>query len=267
MHFLSIISSAVLAIYIVWESLRSPAMYRRLKQAVDSGEGGARARFYRKVCWFEGISAMLALLALGFDWTRLTPSLLELNSSSFATWWRSPFEQHDNSFIYGLAIGLAMAVAGFIVAMRIIRHRTPKAVRNAAHRQPRFLPDFSYLLPTSPRERMLFALVALSAGICEEVVFRAWLMDSLHRWGHLQGWILAIVAALLFGLAHYYQGVPGVLVTSILGLFFCGLYVGSGTLLVPIVLHTLVDLRWAVFPSIPGIAPHRPAAGTGGTAV
>jgi membrane protease YdiL (CAAX protease family) len=59
-----------------------------------------------------------------------------------------------------------------------------------------------------------------------------------------------ITAAVLFGLVHYYQGLPGILVTGFLGLVLCGLYVATGTLLVPIVVHALIDLRVALFPSL-----------------
>jgi membrane protease YdiL (CAAX protease family) len=47
----------------------------------------------------------------------------------------------------------------------------------------------------------------------------------------------------LFGLAHAGQGVKGVLATAAMGLLFGWLYVASGTLLLPMVLHALVDLR------------------------
>jgi membrane protease YdiL (CAAX protease family) len=34
-----------------------------------------------------------------------------------------------------------------------------------------------------------------------------------------------------------------------LGLIFCGLYVASGNLMVPIALHAIIDLRWALPPA------------------
>jgi len=98
------------------------------------------------------------------------------------------------------------------------------------------------------RERLLFALVALSAGLCEEVVFRAWLLDVLHQLG-LSGLVLVGTASAVFGLAHYYQGIVGIVVTGLLAVVFCGLYFVSGTLWVPIVIHAIVDLRAAVMPS------------------
>ena len=100
-------------------------------------------------------------------------------------------------------------------------------------------------------------LVALSAGLCEEVVFRAWLLDVLHQIG-LAGLTLVVVASVVFGLAHIYQGVLGIVVTGGLGLVFCGLYFASGTLWLPIVIHAIIDLRIAVMPSL--TAPVRDAS-------
>jgi uncharacterized protein len=256
MHLFSAICSLILTAYLIWESARSPRIYRELKQAIDRGDTDARAKFYYKIYWFEAVSAALALASFGLRWSLLNPARLGFEQSSFADWWRAPFGGHDNGFLIGLLIGVGIALVAFTVAIKFIRRRA-SAKPSPSVRQSRFVPDFSYLLPTSARERLLFALVAVSAGVCEEIVFRAWLLNALHSWGRLQGWTLVLLASVLFGIAHYYQGIAGVVATTVLGVFFCGLYVGSGTLLYPIIVHTLVDLRWAVFPSMPGMAARR----------
>jgi membrane protease YdiL (CAAX protease family) len=257
MHLLSLFCSFILAIYLIWDSARTPALYRKLKKAIDEGQFRERSRFYYQVYWFEGISAALALAALGFDRNRLNPARLGFDNSSFGVWLHPLFVDRGIRFVIGVALLFGM-VAGTVLAVMIGRRRSPQVVAPAP-RQSRFVPDFSYLLPTCGRERLLFALVAVSAGICEEIVFRAWLLDALHSGARLQGWPLVLVASVAFGVGHYYQGVAGVLSTTFLGLVFCGLYIVTGTLLLPILVHTLVDLRWAVLPSIPGLAPQRPA--------
>ena len=57
------------------------------------------------------------------------------------------------------------------------------------------------------------------------------------------------MAAVLFGLAHSYQGIAGMVLTAFAGLLFCGLYVATGSLLFPILLHILVDVRFAILPA------------------
>ena len=52
-----------------------------------------------------------------------------------------------------------------------------------------------------------------------------------------------IVATALFGLLHLYQKAVGVLFATVLGVLFAYLYLVSGNILVPIVVHALIDLR------------------------
>jgi len=113
----------------------------------------------------------------------------------------------------------------------------------------RFIPDIATLIPTTGRERLIFAAVAISAGICEEIVFRGWLLYFLHAPIGITGSMLVLFAALLFGLCHIYQGPTGVFGATGAGVLLTGVYVVTGTLLVPIVLHALIDLRMAIVPS------------------
>ncbi len=52
-----------------------------------------------------------------------------------------------------------------------------------------------------------------------------------------------LVAAVVFGLAHLYQGVAGVLLTSVLAVALGALNVATDSLLPGMVLHVLIDLR------------------------
>ncbi|QWT20169.1 CPBP family intramembrane metalloprotease [Bacillus sp. NP157] len=56
---------------------------------------------------------------------------------------------------------------------------------------------------------------------------------------------VAVVSAVVFGLVHVYQGAMGVLATGLLGGVLCLLYVLTGSLLLPIVIHFIVNLRAA----------------------
>lgn len=110
------------------------------------------------------------------------------------------------------------------------------------------------LLPRTDSERRLFSAVALTAGIGEEVVYRGFgiavlaaLAPSLPWWG------LVALAGVGFGLAHAYQGVAGILTTGLLGSVLAAVYLDTGSLLVPVALHALVDLRFLAVP--PDVLP------------
>src|SRR5215469_12114 len=116
---------------------------------------------------------------------------------------------------------------------------------------------FSYRLP-SVRENLirpswlkLLALpMALFAGILEEWVFRAMLMNHMANQG--EGVALQIlVSGLLFGLAHGIWGIFGksligtlgpIIVTGVLGSLLAVVYIASGRLLMPaIAAHFVID--------------------------
>jgi uncharacterized protein len=101
-------------------------------------------------------------------------------------------------------------------------------------------PGVRTVLPSTPREARVFVGVALTAGICEEVLYRGYL---LWYWQSLVPPGIAIVAAILaFGLGHAYQGVRGIFATGIAGAVAMAVYLLTGSLLAPIVLHAALDL-------------------------
>ncbi|HYT09254.1 MAG TPA: CPBP family intramembrane glutamic endopeptidase [Mycobacteriales bacterium] len=104
--------------------------------------------------------------------------------------------------------------------------------------------EVSALLPRTAAERRAFAGLAVTAGICEEVLYRGVLLAiAVAVLPGLAPWRLVVLSALAFALAHAYQGVAGMLTALVLGGSLAVLYVGSGSLLLPVVYHVLVDLR------------------------
>ncbi len=104
------------------------------------------------------------------------------------------------------------------------------------------LGDIGALLPRTRGELPYGVGLAVSAGVFEETMFRLALPALLF--GILPSGPLAFAAAtLLFGALHLYQKWVGVLTATLLGIVFAYLYLVSGTIVVPIIVHTLVDLR------------------------
>lgn len=102
--------------------------------------------------------------------------------------------------------------------------------------------DIRALLPRNRGELPYGAGLAVTAGIVEELLFRLALPALLF--GIVgDGPVAFLGAAVVFGLLHIYQGPLGMLFAFVLGLVFTAFYVLSGTIVVPIVLHALIDLR------------------------
>jgi uncharacterized protein len=75
------------------------------------------------------------------------------------------------------------------------------------------------ILPASRTELIPYIGLALTAGICEEFLYRGFVMAALGRVG-LAGWVVVLASSALFGLAHAYQGWGGVAATFVIGIVF-----------------------------------------------
>lgn len=75
------------------------------------------------------------------------------------------------------------------------------------------------ILPQSSRELAVYLLLTLTAGICEEFLYRGFAMAALLRVG-LPAWSVILISSVLFGLAHLYQGRGGFLSTLVVGTVF-----------------------------------------------
>jgi membrane protease YdiL (CAAX protease family) len=154
-------------------------------------------------------------------------------------------------------LGLVATVAVYLV----VRRRLPAAAPAGAE-------AVLALLPRTFAERRAFVGLAVTAGICEETLYRGFLIAVagalLPGLGVVE---LVAVSAVLFGLAHLYQGPLGVLGTGVLGGCLAVLYLGSGSLLLPACYHILLDLRVLLLP-LPGACPgrgrHAVGSGPGG---
>ncbi|MCA8911796.1 MAG: CPBP family intramembrane metalloprotease [Planctomycetes bacterium] len=110
---------------------------------------------------------------------------------------------------------------------------------------------FSWLLPRTQFERVLWIVVSLHAGVCEELFFRGYVFGVLNHIG--PWWAAGIVGSLMFGMGHSYQGVRGVASTAVIGMLAIGLYLLTGSLWVGMFAHAVYDMqggefgRWALY--------------------
>ena len=101
-----------------------------------------------------------------------------------------------------------------------------------------------FFMPVTREERWWFALVCLTAGICEEILFRGFLIHYFRGLPLSLGLMGAvIVSSVVFGFEHLYQGVAGVISTAVLGFALAAVYLVTGNLLAPMILHALIDFR------------------------
>ena len=82
-------------------------------------------------------------------------------------------------------------------------------------------------------------LLAVQAAVTEELIFRGYLLNLAAEVMPVGGAVA--LQALLFGLSHFKQGLPGVLQNTIIGLIWGILVVVYNSLLVSIVAHFVGD--------------------------
>lgn len=126
-----------------------------------------------------------------------------------------------------------------VLVLRLDRWRRPgRSLLDA------LLRPLAPLLPHTRAERWAFAGVALTAGLTEELLYRGYLPWFLALAAPVGGYGGALlVSSVAFGLGHAWQGLRVVVLAGLAGLGLASLAFSTGSLLLPVLLHVLVDLR------------------------
>ncbi|QIG79111.1 CPBP family intramembrane glutamic endopeptidase [Stakelama tenebrarum] len=194
--------------------------YQRFKkQALRIGEPALLREYRLTLVWLGALLA--ATVALWVDMGRALTGLVT----------REPIWGLD-SLATGLAVGMG--------AMILVRPLWIAASRKMADQFAQAVGDLALFLPKSGRALRWGLLVSVAAGVAEEIAYRGYLLPYFEAM--LPAWAAIAASSMLFGLAHAYQGAGGVVVTGLLGAIFGVIFVTTGSLLLPVLLHALVDV-------------------------
>jgi membrane protease YdiL (CAAX protease family) len=119
--------------------------------------------------------------------------------------------------------------------------RIARSPATRAHLRGRFAAmGLAGLLPHTLAELGWMFALSLTAGFCEELLFRGYFIAVLAPW--LGWWGAAALGVPVFGLLHGYQGRGGVVRTAIVGAVMT-LLVGTTRSLIPaMALHAVIDI-------------------------
>jgi uncharacterized protein len=227
---------AVAGYLVVGEPFVGHVLHRRFEGRLRTDDG-ARRSFYGRLLVLEwGLAALVLVVwlsapgvdaaAVGLRWPRS---------------WPGPVAVAATVLVLGFVVVSTRALRSGGLARAAAEPRRPGQGR---HAEPAVHATLA-LLPRTTAERRLFTLVGVTAGVCEEWLYRGFLLAVVAAiGGGLPTPALVAIGALAFGLAHAYQGVAGIVTTGVLGGVMAGLYLGTGSLLLPVVLHALIDLRF-----------------------
>ena len=125
---------------------------------------------------------------------------------------------------------------------QLISSLLSKKYKEAAEKQYGNHIVLSGILPRTKKEKWLFVLLSLSAGICEEIIFRGFLLYLLQAiFPNIPLFLITLITCTLFGISHFYQRLQGIIVSMIFGVLFMSLYIVTGSLILPIFLHFFQD--------------------------
>jgi membrane protease YdiL (CAAX protease family) len=200
--------------------------YRRFTRLRSSSK---RRRTMRKwivqsFVFFGAASAVTLVVA----WQFVALVLAELRGIRFI----SDFLVLLNAHVWIVAVVVAVIVGGGVLGIVAARRET----------EIPSVGDVQSLLPRNRAELKWGALLSINAGVVEELLFRL-AMPALLFGITGNALLAAGISVVVFGLLHAYQGWPGIVGATIIGAVFMAIYVLSGTILVPIIVHALFDLR------------------------
>ena len=204
------VGGPLLDYFLLW-----PSLLRR----VTAGESGARIRFYGITLvgeWLPTLFVIARWKMLARPWSAL---------------WLLP--PHGGRLVASAVAALAVAVL-FLSQIRALSRLSP-AKRSALRSR---VGQVTALIPHTSREHRWFMLVSLTAGICEELLYRRFLVWLLQAWIGF-GWA-AVVSVVAFGAGHAYQG-KEVVRPTVVGAALQGLAIITWSILPGIVVHALLD--------------------------
>jgi membrane protease YdiL (CAAX protease family) len=205
---------------------------------------------YKFLCTWLWIATLIALAVVGWR-----PLFTIQTASGEIAWLEHAWVRYLVAAVIALlAVGILLPVA--IVLWKKL-NRIPRKYGSADA-----LKSLSYFLPATWTERRWYAAVSITAGICEEILFRGFLLRYLHEtpW-NLNLTLALLISAVIFGIQHLYQRVKGAAGTVVLGFLFGLLFLLTGSLLAPMLLHAALDLRMLVLVRPPATQIAEAAAG------
>ena len=192
-----------------------------------------RMKYYRKTCiviWSQALVVIILCLFVGIRFYDIGLRGISLNQN---IWFTSVTlilcGIYSIAHIYEMAASLASPKYRKEQKKKLAKRHSNDAVGN--------------MLPRSKKERRYWSFVALTAGVGEEIVCRGFLIFLLQAvFPNMPILFILAAASAVFGIAHAYQGVKGIRNTAIVGALHGCLFLVTGSLILPMLMHFIVDI-------------------------
>jgi membrane protease YdiL (CAAX protease family) len=210
---------------VAYATLVAPLLsYRKARQLRSADITPDKTQLYRRTVWMQAaVTASVAGL-----WFLGGVSATSLGLVVPRSWWMSDC--------------LGGAFISYFVYVVIRQRQKGQELRDRMRAR-----GGAIMLPDTLGELKWFSLMCILSGVAEESLYRGFLYSYIsHYLPHVKTAELVLLTSLVFGIGHAYQGWRGVASTTISGLIFGTLYVISGSLLLPAVVHSAGNLQGAL---------------------
>jgi membrane protease YdiL (CAAX protease family) len=210
-----------LLLIVVASILEYRYFWPRFRADIDAERPGARTRGYRRgfaAQWVFTLAALAIWATRHRSWSVLGLTL--------PGGWR-------------LVLGIALVVlgVGFAALQLWSVARLPAARRVAA--RPK-LGRVAFILPRTGEDHRWFVALSITAGFCEELLYRGYLPWIFAPWLGRAGAMAAVV--LIFGISHIYQGWRGAIKATLAGAVLAAMVLSTGSLIPAMIVHALIDI-------------------------
>jgi len=193
---------------------------RRFKRQAANGVPDARRNWYR--------------LTLIGEWALVAVTL--------ALWFRERRDWRPLGLVppTDWRLYLGVALAAIVTAMLLRQNVKIRALSpDDLHRLTPKFTDVEFIIPRSPREYRWFQALSVTAGVCEELLYRGFLTWVVAA--YVGTWAALFIVAVMFGLGHAYQGPTGIVKTGVVGLVLGCIVLASGWLIPAMIIHAMID--------------------------
>lgn len=149
-------------------------------------------------------------------------------------------KQPEMNFTPSLSI-IHIVLMLVIVAFAYFQYSTTKVSLESAKFVKEKLKDIYHYLPKSKKEFKWFLMLSISAGICEEIIFRLFLFEFLKRTTNFL--IAFVLTNFIFSATHIGSGKSNLLSSFFLGLLFSIIYYFTDNIWLAIILHIAIDIN------------------------
>jgi len=228
-NFFLIIFIILIVILTIYYPISGHFEIKKLKKSIADGDNNKKIKFYRETIFWSWIPVILIFLLLpisGISVDSIGIKWIHIDTSSLSKWVVYPV---IGFYFFHLLYNIYL-----IIIFKSNKDSRAKAAKSVPH--------FRWVFPITPKEKRVWTLVSISAGITEEILYRGYLFYALAIvFPNLSLIHILLITTLIFGIGHIYLG-KEVIKSTILGLIFGIFYIVFDSVIPVIIIHITQDL-------------------------